>query len=287
MPTKSRTAAERQRAAAIRDWAVAEGLTVARQGRLPRSVEAAYDAATAAADDGGPPPNWAEAGAADALDLDIPEPEPDPPATAAAGDAAPAAGVPPDPEPGPPPPASLDDARERLAGPGRRVPPWAGSRGGGGSQRPAAPPVKVTAALTREIQGNLALFLTLPAAGLAAVDPACGGAVADNVDNIVIKATPLICQSPAAVKFLTEGGKWMLWFGLGAAVLPVAKVAYSHHIAGTITVDDHGRVVPSERLPDGRVVPVPADRGGAQPEPDWSQYTTDIPGHVPPVQYAG
>jgi hypothetical protein len=145
----------------------------------------------------------------------------------------------------------------------------------------------VTVALTREIQGNLALFLTLPAAGLAAVDPACGGAVADNIDNIVIKATPLICQSPTAVKFLTEGGKWMLWFGLGAAVLPVAKTAYAHHIAGTIMVDDRGRVVPSERGPDGRVVPL--DGQTRQPEPDWSAYTTydNVPGHVPPVQHAG
>jgi Lsr2 len=286
MATKSRTAADRQRAAQIRDWAAAEGLTVARQGRLPRSVEAAYDAATAAGDgDGGPGPDWGAAGAADPLDLDAPDedfPGGVPPGEDAAAEP-PSPGPAPAPGPAPPPPASLDDARERLAGRAPRVPPWAGSRGGGGAQRPAAAPVKITPALARDIEGKLALLVAVPAAVWETADPVCGGAFAANLDNAVRKAVPLICQSPAAVRMFTTGGQWLLWLDLIMALSGTGQAIYAHHVAHTVTVVD-GRPVPARRLPDGRVVP--ADAAGPPPERDWSQYTTDIPGHVPPVHPA-
>ena len=284
MPAKQRTLAERQRADQVRDWAKANGLTVAERGRLPAAVHAAYSAAmaTPADDDPDPGPDWTAAAAGSVpLDLDDPEPEDlaDPPEVAADGPPAPRMA-----EPAPPQPASLDDARERLAGRGPRVPPWAGtSRGGGGSQRPAAPPVKITPALTRDVEGKLALMLAIPAAAWAAADPACGKALSDNLDTITKKAVPLICQSPQVVRWFTTGGVYLLWIDLLLAVAPVAQMAYRHHVAGTITVVG-GRAVASRRLPDGHVVPL----GQAEPEPaaDWSAYTTDIPGHVPPVQYA-
>lgn len=280
MPAK-RTQADRQRAADIRDWAGANGLSLPERGRFPDAVIAAYDAAMAVPpDDDGPGPDWAAAAAGSVpLDLDEPGPDDDPPGAAAAesGPAPPAPG----PAPGPPPPASLDDARERLAGRGPRVPPWAGSRGGGGSQRPAAAPVKVTPSLTRDIEGKLALLLAIPAATWAAVDPACGQAFSDNLDVITKKAVPLICQSSEAVRWFTTGGVYLLWLDLLLALAPVAQVVYRHHLAGTITVVN-GRPVPARRLADGKVVP--ADHAPAEPAPDWSAYSTDVPGHVPPVQ---
>jgi hypothetical protein len=280
MPAK-RSQYDRRRAADIRDWAAANGLTVAPQGRIPHAAAAAYDAAMATpADDDDPGPDWSAAAAGSVpLDLDDdPEPGEPPPDAVAAGTAEPT------PQPVPPPPASLDDARERLAGRGPRVPPWAGTnRGGSASQRPAAAPVKITPALSKDITGKLALFLAIPAATWAAVDPACGGAFSENVDVITQKAVPLILQSPEAVRWFTQGGKYLLWLDLLIALQPVAQTAYRHHLAGTITVVD-GRPVPSRHLADGKVVPL----GQAEPEPppDWSAYTTDVPGHVPPVQRA-
>jgi hypothetical protein len=278
MAGKPRTQADRQRSADIRDWAGANGLQITERGRIPAAVVAAYDAAmTVPADDDGPGPDWSAAAGAVPLDLDGPEPEDlleDPPGAAAGP------GIAPEP-PGPPPPASLDDARTRLAGRGPRVPPWAGGRGGGGSQRPAAAPVKITPALSKDITGKLALFLAIPAATWAAVDPACGGAFSENLDTITAKAVPLILQSPEAVRWFTQGGKYLLWLDLLIALQPVAQTAYRHHLAGTITVVQ-GRPVPARRLADGKVVP--ADHAPAEPAPDWSAYTTDVPGHVPPVQ---
>lgn len=45
LASSTRTDADRARAAAIREWAMTEGITVAAKGRLPHSVIRAYDAA--------------------------------------------------------------------------------------------------------------------------------------------------------------------------------------------------------------------------------------------------
>lgn len=288
-----RTAADRQRAAEIRAWAAGHGLTVAESGRIPQAVVLAYDQR---AQNGGPGPPADDAGSADdapdwgaagidALDLD--EPQEPPPGNWAPEDwdqdgagversAAPA---------GPPPPASLQDARDLLAPPGKAVPPWAGNRGSGGrsDQRPpssAAAPPRLTRAQLGEIQGNWALLLSLPATGLAMIDPACGGAAADNIDTIISKSMPLVIKSPRAVQFLSEAGDWLAWYGLGAAMLPVIQMAWSHHVTHSVMVLD-GQVVASKRLPDGQVVPVQPQ---AQQQQDWSAYGTEVPGHVPPVR---
>lgn len=284
-----RTAADRQRAADIRAWAGAQGLAVAESGRIPQAVVLAYDrrdqngaTAAPAADAGGADdaPDWTGAGV-DHLDLDQPD-EPPP------GNWAPedwdddAVGAGPVAPEGPPPPSSLQDARDLLAPPGKVQPPWAGDRRGGRSdQRPPSPAApRLTAAQRGEIQGNWALLLSLPATGLAMIDPACGGALADNIDTIISKSAPLVLKSPRAVQFLSEAGDWILWYGLGAALLPVAQMGWSHHVTHSVMVLD-GQVVPSKRLPDGTVVPV-QDRARAQP--DWSAYGTEVPGHVPPVR---
>jgi Lsr2 len=288
-----RSPAARQRAADVRDWAMANELEIAARGRIPAAVYAAYDAAMATGPelDAEPGPDWAAAGA-DYLNLDDPDPEIDdpdpepekfpvaPPGMVAGGNgAAPVA------EPAPPPPASLEDARERLAGGRPRVPPWAGgSRGGGGSQRPAAPPVKISAATIRDIEGKLALLAAVPVAGWEAVDPACGGALAENLSPAIKAAVPLIIQSPTALRLLTEGSTYFLWLSLAQALAPVAVTVFQHHVSHAIMVTDDGQTVAAARLPDGRVVP--AADAPPVPAPDWSAYTTDVPGHVPPVQYS-
>jgi len=298
MASKSRTAADRQRAADIRDWAAANGLDVKAQGRIPVAVESAYDAAMTVADDPAEPgPNWADAGI-DGLDLDAPEPGPEmapgvAPGAWAAAPPAPAAGngIAPVPEPAtaPPPPASLDDARERLGSDSRQrsAPPWAGSRGGGGgAQRPAAPvtpPKPLPAATVRDIEGKLALLLAIPVAGWEAIDPYCGGAASEALPTAVKKAVPVIAQSETAMRWLAEGGGWILALDLLVALMPTARAVYQHHWAHSVMIVN-GRAVPAARDAQGHIVP--AADVPAPPPPDWSAYTTDVPGHVPPVRSA-
>jgi len=285
MSRQIRTPADRQRAADVRDWAAANGLELKDRGRIPAAVYAAYDAATAEPDGPAEPaPDWGAAGA-DLIDLDVPpDPDLEPPGGVAAP--GPQAGEPPrPPQSAEPPPASLDDARARLAaGRAPRLPSWAGGRGGGATQRPAAPPVKITPALTRDIEGKLALLAAVPVAGFAAADPACGGALSDNLNPAIKAAVPLILQSDQAVRWLTEGGIYIQLLTLAQALMPVMVMGWRHHVSHTITVVN-GHAVPATRLPDGRVVPA-ADAPPA-PVQDWSAYTTDLPGHVPPVRHAG
>jgi hypothetical protein len=121
----------------------------------------------------------------------------------------------------------------------------------------------------------------MPATALAMIDPACGGALADNIDTIISKSLPLVYQSGTAVKFLSEAGEWLLWYGLGQACLPVLTMAWSHHVTHTVMVVN-GQVVAATRDPAGRIVPA-SPQAQAQ-EQDWSAYGTEVPGHVPPVR---
>jgi hypothetical protein len=265
--------------AEIRAWAAANGLDVAQQGRLPGSVVEAYRAAVRAdqADQGGGgEPDWT--GAELAADDDDPPgatPTPGPGPGAAAST--------------PPPPADLDEARDRIAReskPRKGGPRWAA--GGGRKRSRPAKPQPVTKAVQQDIEGKLALLLAAPVNLWAAVDPACGSAAVENYEQTIRAAVPLICQSPAAVRMFTEGTTWMLWAQLVTALQPVGLAVWRHHVTGTVTVVN-GRVVPSRRLPDGRVVPAdsPEARQAAEAErPDYSAYTTQVFGHVPDVRPA-
>ena len=264
----SRSLTDRARSSLIRDWAKDNGFDVADKGRIPAGVVTAYEAATGQpSDDADDGPDWDDVGGED----------PDPLAgvedddTAAAGSHGPADG--------PPPPADLNEARERFAGKPKR-PGWAKD---GKPSKPVAPPVKVTKAVVSDIEGKLTLLLTGPAVFWQMADPLCGGAFADNLENIVRKAVPLIAQSPDAVRWFTKGTTFLLWLDLVWALQPVAQAVYAHHIAATVMVLPDGRVVPSQRLEDGRVVPLSEVK---QARPDQSAYTTQVPGHVPDVQPA-
>lgn len=255
-----RTLNDRTRSADIRQWAAGNGFEVSARGKLPAGVIAAYEAAQdtepgkAGADDSGPDWTAAAAWAADAGDpLAGLEAEPD----AAAGAAEPET---------PPPPASLDEARERAGGQQhRRRPPWAG--GQQAKPKPDPPPVKVTASVRSDIEGKLALLLSVPAMTWQMADPYCGGAFADNAANIASKMTPLICQSPDAVRWFTKGTTFILWMDLAVACQPVATAIYRHHLS-----------------PEAQRAREAAALQGAQQQyaqPDLSAYTTMVQGHVP------
>lgn len=263
----TRTLTDRARSALIREWAAEAGFDVSAKGRIPDGIVAAYEAATgreAPAEDG---PDWdaALAGGEAADPLEALEDQ------LGEDGGEPAEGS------GPPPPADLDEARARFAGK-PKPPRWAKD---GKASKPQQPTVKVTRTVVADIEGKLTLLLTGPAVFWQMADPLCGGAFADNLDNIVRKAVPLICQSPDAVRWFTKGTTFLLWLDLVWALQPVAQAVYAHHVAATVMILPDGRIVPAKRLEDGRIVPL--ESVPKQAPPDVSQYTTQVAGHVPPV----
>jgi Lsr2 len=247
-----RTLEDRNRSAVIRKWAADEGLDIAAKGRIPPGIVAAYEAAH--------PGQVLDTGQ---VDWDRAAQE-----LGEVSDPLASIETEPEPEPGPPPPASLDEARERAAAGGKR------KRGGSswaGAAKAQQPAVKVTAAVRGDIEGKLALLLSVPVGAWEMADPYCGGAAAAAMPETIRAAVPLICQSPAAVAFFQRGTTWMLWLGLANALRPVAAAVYDHHLS-----------------PEARKRQEAEREGGfvveAAPAPDLGMYSTVVTGHVPQPQ---
>jgi Lsr2 len=270
----------------VRAWAKAQGMRVSDRGRMRAEVFAAYEAAHPDEDEAQP-----DFGATEAGDIETATPDegPGPAAPDHSMDAAPGPGPStegPEREPGPdgaepPPPASLEAARARLGPRDKTRAPWAKPAAARKRKTKAEIP-KLSARDVADLEGKVMLLMSGPAAIWAAADPACGAAAADNIDNMVRKAVPLIAQSPAALKLLSEGGKWLLWLDFAFACQPVAAAVIAHHVTGSIMVTPTGHVVASRRLEDGRIVPLADAPPG--PGPDNSAYTTQVRGHVPQPQ---
>lgn len=204
--TDARTAADKVEAAEIRAWAIGHGWPdLGPSGRIPRAARTA----------------WTERG-------DDPDPGPDDDDPGEAGD-----------ELGPP--ASLAEARERAG-----LDPEAAHLRGRGRRAAAVAkkddaPIKVTAAVRRDITGKLAFWLSLPAEPWMRIDPYCGDAYAQQVDQIALKVTPLICQSPDMVRWLSKSSTFIMWTELGMACRPVAEAVIAHHITKRIVLDRQGQ----------------------------------------------
>lgn len=114
---------------------------------------------------------------------------------------------------------------------------------------------------------SLAGMLGMPLLAFAqAMDPYCGGALAQNFENIVDHTLPLILRSKKAVAFFTsKDSDWLLWFGLAQSLWPIATCVVKHHVTRSVEVvrDDHGRVYVQPRAaePDhgDHLTPPPPD----------------------------
>jgi hypothetical protein len=138
------------------------------------------------------------------------------------------------------PPVSLDEARERA---GRDPEPAHLNRRKTRTAREpkVKEPVKVTAAVRSDITGKLAFWLSIPAEPWLRVDPYCGGVYADQVDQIAVKMSPLICQSPDLVRWFSKSTTFILWTELGIAVRPVVEAIIAHHVTKRIALDEQGQ----------------------------------------------
>jgi hypothetical protein len=144
-----------------------------------------------------------------------------------------------------PPPADLDEARERVG----RVPGSAHlrkdrrKRAPRGEAKPKEPAPKVTPAVRRDIEGKVAFWLLIPAEPWRRVDPYCGQAYLDSIEDIALKATPLLCQSPAVVRWFAKSTTFVQVTELAMACRPVAEAIIAHHVTRRITLDSLGKPV--------------------------------------------
>lgn len=100
-------------------------------------------------------------------------------------------------------------------------------------------PVRVTAAVEKDIDGKVGLILTMTGSVWQARDPVCGGTFLGTEPNIRDAAVKLIVQSPDLVAWFTgTGGGFMLWLNLIMACQPVLMVIWAHHITHSITGPD-------------------------------------------------
>lgn len=139
------------------------------------------------------------------------------------------------------PPASLDEVRQRV-GP---KPGSAHLRRGRPPKEPKPPkePVKVTRAVRADIEGKVAFWLLIPGEPWRRVDPYCGQAYLDSIEDIAVKATPLLCQSPAVVRWFAKSTTFVQVTELLMACRPVAEAVIAHHVTRRITLDSNGDAV--------------------------------------------
>jgi hypothetical protein len=231
MSADTRTAASRVQSAEIRAWASDNGWPELKggRGRIPAEAIDAFGVAH-----GEPVEEEPDVSAMDETDLDD-------------EDGADPAGQPAEDESASAPPADLAEARRR-AGPdpepahlvrGRKR----GSRPAARTPKAAEPDIKVTRAVRDDITGKLAFWLSIPAEPWLRVDPYCGQAYADQVDEIALKMAPLVCLSPDMVRWFAKSSTFIMWTELGIAVRPVVEAIIAHHVTKRIVLDSNGEAV--------------------------------------------
>lgn len=97
--------------------------------------------------------------------------------------------------------------------------------------------LKITAALRRDVEGKLAFAFALSGQMWVMADPTCGSAFLNQSPEIAKKLTPIVCQSPDVVRWLTKSSNFMLWVDLFMVCLPVVQIIIAHHIFHTVATD--------------------------------------------------
>jgi hypothetical protein len=145
-----------------------------------------------------------------------------------------------------PPPADLDEARERVGSRQGSAHLRRGRKRGSREPKSTEPPPKVTPAVRRDIEGKVAFWLLIPGEPWRRVDPYCGQAYLDSIENIALKATPLLCQSPAVVRWFAKSTTFVQVTELAMACRPVVEAVIAHHVTRRVTLDSLGNAVEVE-----------------------------------------
>jgi hypothetical protein len=103
--------------------------------------------------------------------------------------------------------------------------------------KPPKSKVRVTAATRRDIEGKIAFGLMTTGQMWSLTDPVCAGAFLEVAADTARDLTPILCQSPEIVSFLTKTGSYMLWVKLLMTLTPVFQTIFAHHIAKRVGMD--------------------------------------------------
>lgn len=129
-------------------------------------------------------------------------------------------------EPNEPPPFTIDDAtRETPDDPEPQE----------SKQEKPKRQVRVTASVRRDIEGKLAFGFGIMAQTWSLADPVCSMALMESGPAMAKAYTPLVCQSPDLVRWLSKGGSFLLWMDALMTTWPLIQVIFAHHIAKTIS----------------------------------------------------
>ena len=116
--------------------------------------------------------------------------------------------------------------------------------------RVKAPAIKITAGVRRDVEGKLAFAFALSGQLWVMADPTCGAVFLNQTPDIAKKLTPIVCQSPDVVKWLTKSSNFVLYIDLFMACWPVIQIMVAHHItkslAEQVSNANGQRVAPNE-----------------------------------------
>jgi hypothetical protein len=93
----------------------------------------------------------------------------------------------------------------------------------------------VSAKEKKQVKDALSLLIKGPAAMVSLRDPHCGGAVADQADDIIKALVPIICRNTAMLGWFTSvNAPWLDFFALFMAFKPVVTTVFQHHVKHSI-----------------------------------------------------
>lgn len=104
--------------------------------------------------------------------------------------------------------------------------------------------IKITAAVRRDVEGKLAFGFGMLAQTWSMIDPLCGSVAMEAGPDMAKKYTPIICQSPEVVRWLTKSGNFLIYIDALMATWPVIQVVFAHHVAKTVAVMPPGEQEP-------------------------------------------
>lgn len=110
----------------------------------------------------------------------------------------------------------------------------------------------INAAGLKQIQENMATYLSVIGITVEMIDPYCGPILAQNFDNMIDRWSKVVAHYPAAAKLFLDGkgGVLFAWIGGIQATWPVIYALYQHHLAKTVAVAPNGQVYFKNQRPN-------------------------------------
>ncbi len=105
-------------------------------------------------------------------------------------------------------------------------------------------PIKITASVRKDITGKLAFMFGMTGNLLQLMDPVCGAVMLENSGKMAQALMPIMCQSPAVVKWFRSSTNYMMYINFLMACAPVFGSIYSHHLVKNSAITETHMDVP-------------------------------------------